>query len=383
MKRVLAISVATSIALSLSLTSASASIKPGNTCKKLAQEKVSSGVKLTCVKSGGKLTWSVGTASYEMTKLKAYNEIRSRADSGNLDNVSLVYHVSPHFPKDLKKLYTSQVEYASKLYGPLFNKKEVINVYMYTEKDEAYLRTQPILAEFLDEHLPWFQAWRKGKDQEHNLGLAAWFKESSPGVLEGHTGVLVSSKSSAKSLRKYAIQVMPHEYWHVVQDYFFRSKFEDKFQERAAKSLDGLDFYTLHFPSTFREGSANTISFAMASKTRKEYLDLYSYFIQELKSYSGLKLIATLTSTQAVEKALKKIEDRRKFAEAHEASYPLGSLLYEWVIAEYGFDAYMKIIENQMTGTSFEDNIKASLGMSVAELYKKAAPHILAAFNQR
>jgi hypothetical protein len=383
MKRVLAISVATSIALSLSLTSASASIKPGNTCKKLAQEKVSSGVKLTCVKSGGKLTWSVGTASYEMTKLKAYNEIRSRADSGNLDNVSLVYHVSPHFPKDLKKLYTSQVEYASKLYGPLFNKKEVINVYMYTEKDEAYLRTQPILAEFLDEHLPWFQAWRKGKDQEHNLGLAAWFKESSPGVLEGHTGVLVSSKSSAKSLRKYAIQVMPHEYWHVVQDYFFRSKFEDKFQERADKSLDGLDFYTLHFPSTFREGSANTISFAMASKTRKEYLDLYSYFIQELKSYSGLKLIATLTSTQAVEKALKKIEDRRKFAEAHEASYPLGSLLYEWVIAEYGFDAYMKIIENQMTGTSFEDNIKASLGMSVAELYKKAAPHILAAFNQR
>jgi hypothetical protein len=318
-----------------------------------------------------------------MTKLKAYNEIRSRADSGNLDNVSLVYHVSPHFPKDLKKLYTSQVEYASKLYGPLFNKKEVINVYMYTEKDEAYLRTQPILAEFLDEHLPWFQAWRKGKDQEHNLGLAAWFKESSPGVLEGHTGVLVSSKSSAKSLRKYAIQVMPHEYWHVVQDYFFRSKFEDKFQERADKSLDGLDFYTLHFPSTFREGSANTISFAMASKTRKEYLDLYSYFIQELKSYSGLKLIATLTSTQAVEKALKKIEDRRKFAEAHEASYPLGSLLYEWVIAEYGFDAYMKIIENQMTGTSFEDNIKASLGMSVAELYKKAAPHILAAFNQR
>jgi hypothetical protein len=383
MKRVLAISVATSIALSLSLTSASASIKPGNTCKKLAQEKVSSGVKLTCVKSGGKLTWSVGTASYEMTKLKAYNEIRSRADSGNLDNVSLVYHVSPHFPKDLKKLYTSQVEYASKLYGPLFNKKEVINVYMYTEKDEAYLRTQPILAEFLDEHLSWFQAWRKGKDQEHNLGLAAWFKESSPGVLEGHTGVLVSSKSSAKSLRKYAIQVMPHEYWHVVQDYFFRSKFEDKFQERADKSLDGLDFYTLHFPSTFREGSANTISFAMASKTRKEYLDLYSYFIQELKSYSGLKLIATLTSTQAVEKALKKIEDRRKFAEAHEASYPLGSLLYEWVIAEYGFDAYMKIIENQMTGTSFEDNIKASLGMSVAELYKKAAPHILAAFNQR
>ena len=382
MKRLLAIALAASIALSLSLTSASAAINPGSPCKKLAQEKVSSGAKLTCVKSGGKLTWSASAASYELTKLKAYNEIRSRADSGNLDNVSLVYHVSPHFPKDLKKLYISQVEYSSKLYGSLFTKKEVVNVYMYTEKDEAYLRTQPILAEFLDEHLSWFKAWRQGKDQEHNLGLAAWFKEGPPGVLEGHTGVLASSKATAKTMRKYAIQVMPHEYWHVVQDYYFKPKFEDRFQERADKSLDGLDFYTLHFPTTFREGSANTISFAMASKTKKEYLDLYSYFIQELKSYSHLKLIATLTSTQAVEKALKKIEDRRTFSEAHEASYPLGSLLYEWVIAEYGFDAYKKIIENQMTGNSFEDNIQASLGMSVAELYKKAAPHILAAFNQ-
>jgi hypothetical protein len=78
---------------------------------------------------------------------------------------------------------------------------------------------------------------------------------------------------------------------------------------------------------------------------------------------------------------LKKIEDKRKFSEAHESSYSLGSLLYEWLIAEYGFDAYKKIIENQMIGSKFEDNIKASLGMPVSELYKKAAPHILAAFS--
>ena len=84
-----------------------------------------------------------------------------------------------------------------------------------------------------------------------------------------------------------------------------------------------------------------------------------------------------------MKKALKKIEDGGTFSEAPEASYPLGSLLYEWVIAEYGFDAYKKILENQMTGETFEDNIQASLGMSVAELYKKGAPHILAAFSGR
>jgi hypothetical protein len=384
-KRAGKIALVVSIVLSLTFTSASASagIKPGTECKKLNQVTMSSGLNYICAQSGKKFIWSEQSSIYEKTKLKAYAQIRSRADSGNLKNVSLVYHISNSFPKDLKKLYISQVEYASKLYGSLFDKKEVVNIYMYTEKDEKYLRSQPILARYLDEHLPWFEAWRQGRDQEHNLGLAAWFMESPPGVLEGHAGVLASSKASAKTLGKYAIQVMPHEYWHVVQDYYFRPKFDQQWEKRSNKKLDGQDFYSLYFPTTFREGSANTISFAMASNSKKEYLDLYSYFIEEVKSQRHLKIFATLTSTQAIEKALKKIEDKRKFVEAHEASYPLGSLLYEWVIAEYGFEAYVKILENQMIGDSFEDNISASLGMSVAELYKKAAPHILAALNSR
>jgi hypothetical protein len=383
MKRALAIALAGSLFLSLNATSAAASITPGSSCKKLNQETISSGLKYICVKSGKKLIWKWATQNYEMTKLKAYAEMRSRADAGNLDNVSFVYHVSNSFPKDLKNLYISQVEYSSKLYGSLFTKKEVMNIYMYTEKDEDYLRSQQIFSQHLYEHLPWFKAWRQGRDQEHNLGLAAWYMEEPAGVIQGHAGVLASSKASTNSLRRYAIQVMPHEYWHVVQDYFFRLKFEEKFQGRADKNMDGQDFYSLYFPTTFREGSANTISFAMASKTQKDYLDLYSEFIKEKKTQSGIKIFATLTSRAAVENALKKIENRRTFSEAHEASYSLGALLYEWVIAEYGFDAYKKIVENQMIGASFEDNIKASLGMSVADLYKKAAPHILAAFSQR
>ena len=385
MKRTFALALVATLALSLPVfsTSASAAIKPGSACKQLNQMKADSGLNYICVQKGKKLTWANRTVHYEQTKLKAYSQIRAGADSGNLDNVTLVYHASSSFPKDLKKLYTSQVEYASKLYGSFFSKKEVMNIYMYTEKDEKLLKPHKILGRYLEEHIPWFEAWRQGRDQEHNLGLAAWYMETTPGVYEGHAGVLVSSEANAKSLRKYAIQVMPHEYWHVVQDYFFRSNFDALYQKRADKKMDGQDFYSMYFPTTFREGSANTISFALASNTKKEYLDLYRDFIQEKKRQTDVKIFATLTSTAAVESALKKIEDMRKFSEAHEASYSLGSLLYEWVIAEYGFDAYKKIIENQIIGRNFEDNINASLGMPVSELYKKAAPHILAAFTSR
>ena len=68
--------------------------------------------------------------------------------------------------------------------------------------------------------------------------------------------------------------------------------------------------------------------------------------------------------------------------DAHEASYSVGSLLFEWVIAEYGFESYRKIVVNQQIGKNFEDNIQASLGMTERELYEKAAPHILSAFTE-
>ena len=369
--------------------------KAGVTCTKAGTIAIVSGKKYTCIKYGKKLVWNQGTqiaktspekkySPYELTKLKAFNNIREVADKGNLGNVSLVYHVSKYFPKDLLELYKSQVEYSSKLYGSFFKKREVMNIHLYTEQDEDFLKSQDLFIRDMPDHIQWFNAWRNGRDQQHNIGLAALYMEyPSQGTWQGHAGVLVYSGATSFSLQNYAIQVMPHEYWHVVQDYYFRPQWEEYWQNSPNKSLDGQDFYSLSFPTTFREGSANTISFAIASKTPKEYLNLYSEFIREKKTQSEVKLFGTLTSTEAVEAALKKIENRRLFSEAHESSYSLGALLYEWVIAEFGFDAYRKLIENQLIGNSFEDNVKASLGISVGQMYKGAAPHILAAFNQK
>lgn len=402
MKKLLAIALTTCLLVMQSNQIVQAAATQGSSCPKLGLTSQVQGKKLTCVKIGMKLIWNSVQASkkipvpskksadsktyseYEKTKLKAYRNIRSEADLGNLDKVSLVYHVSDLFPNDLLTLYKSQVEYASKLYGSFFNKRETINIYLYTEKDEKYLDSEKLFSQDLPDHIRWFNAWRNGQDQQHNLGLAAWYMEyPSPGIWEGHAGLLVYSGANTSSLRKYAIQVMPHEYWHVVQDYYFRTKWDNYVMTSPKSSMNPEDFYAMLFPTTFREGSANTISFAMASNSEKEYLDLYRDFIQEKKNQTEIKLFSTLTSTTAVELALKKIENRRLFSEAHESSYSLGSLLYEWVIAQYGFDAFRKLIQNQLVGNSFEDNVKASLGISVDQMYKGAAPHILAAFSQK
>lgn len=393
MKKHIAALLTVFLFFSISNQTANAAVKSGASCAKVGSTSVVTGKKYTCIKSGKKLVWDKGTAAtkpttspkysaYELTKLQAYNNIREVADKGNLENVTIVYHVSKYFPKDLLDLYKSQVEYASRLYGSFYKKKEIMNIYLYTEKDQDSLKSQDLFIQGMPDFIPWFEAWRNGRDQQHNLGLVASFMEyPSKGNWEGHAGLLVYSGASTSSLQNYAIQVMPHEYWHVVQDYFVRPYWEKFWQDSANKSLDGQDFYALSFPTTFREGSANTISFAVANKTPKAYLDLYSEFIREKKTQSDVKLFGTLTSTDAIETALKKIENRRLFAEAHESSYALGALLYEWVIAEYGFEAYRKLIVNQLIGNSYEENVQASLGISVAQMYKGAAPHILAAFS--
>ena len=41
----------------------------------------------------------------------------------------------------------------------------------------------------------------------------------------------------------------------------------------------------------------------------------------------------------------------------------------------------LKLLQNQLTGASFDDNLKISVGISKDQLYSKAAGHILAAFT--
>ena len=392
----------------LVIPSSSGAVKAGTTCKKAGLQTVDSGRKYTCIKQGKKFVWNKGVvvkaapaanpspsatpsatssatpsptptptptktfSPYELTKIKAYENIRAEAEKDGSKNINLVYHISDNVPQELRDLYKIQAIYSSKLYGTFFTQLETMNIYVYTEKDQEFLKNSdfPRMQSVVSDLNRWFVEWESGRGQEHVLGGPAWFHEQNS-KFEGHAGVFVYSKSSKATHRKYAIQVLPHEYFHVVQDYFIK---------RNPKWTDQQSWDTLFAP-IFREGSANTISFALSNDTKVSYLELYAQFIDEKKRDSSVRLFSTLTSKEAVVKALNSMRTRATSVDAHESSYSVGSLLFEWVIAEYGFDAYRKIVVNQQIGNNFGDNIQASLGISEAELYEKAAPHILAAFN--
>lgn len=381
MKKIFLVCCVLLVAQLLSDETANAAAKIGSPCTVAGKITIVSGEQLICLKNGKKLLWvrmnskspkSLELSQYEAVKIKAYENIRKAANAGSSENIHLIFHISESFPPSLRELYTNQYEYAAKLYGTFFIKPEIVHIYMYTEKDSQKIKDDPNLNFNYSDFLPWFRDWESGIHREQNIGLASFYLERN-GVWQGFAGSAVYSGSTANSLKPYSVQVQQHEFFHVVQDYYMQ-------YGRGTKFNDQNSYDTL-FPPTFREGSANTISFALASDNFSNYLSLYHNFLAEKKVQKEMPIFSSITSEKTVVEALNSIEFITNNSQAHEASYALGQLLYEYVIAQYGFDAYRRIIINQLTVNNFSQNIQKSIGITKDELYQQSASHILRAFS--
>ena len=338
-----------------------------------------SGQKSSCLIVNGSPVWfsykkraEDKLTAYEKTKLKAYKEIKNAAAGKSIKNIELKYVISKHLPAQLRTEYIRQTEQASKLYDQFFTRPVVVNNYFQTEKDAAFIKSHPVLKRDFNSFTRWFESWPKGKETEHTVGLAAWFFKSG-GKSEGHTGVLTASNGSIAKLRLYSHQVVAHEYFHVVQDFYKQSRDEIGYED--------MNEYDTYYPPIFREGSANTIATAISLDSFEDYLLFYQIFLSQNKGIYAPKIFSRINNLPNTISLLKDIQLRQTLdSENHEVSYSVGALVFEWVIAEYGFAGYKKLIENQLIGTSFADNLKASLGLSLDQLYKASAPHVLAGF---
>ena len=365
------------LVLALIATSLTPALAAAPECLFGGQIRVISGQKSACQVVNGEAIWfsykkraESKLTQYEKTKLKAYNQIRNAAVGKTVKNIELKYVISKQLPAQLRTEYIRQTEQASKLYDQFFTRPVVVNNYFQTEKDAQFIKNHPVLKRDVQSFQRWYDSWPKGKETEHTVGLAAWFFKSG-GKSEGHTGVLTSSNGSIAKLRLYSHQVVAHEYFHVVQDFYKQSQDEIGY--------DGIKAYAKYYPPIFREGSANTIATAISMDSFEDYLLFYQLFLSQNKGIYAPKIFSRINNLPNTISLLKEIEFN-ELPESHEASYSVGALVFEWLIAEYGFAGYKKLIENQLIGESFADNLKASLGLTLDQLYKAAAPHVLAGF---
>jgi hypothetical protein len=424
------------IALALILVpiNAIAAVKAGDTCKKAGTTATANGKKYTCIKNGKKLIWNKGVAiavpkptstatptstaspstnstpvpskdfnrgyirngqfvyrvvngvlerriydsndyasidtrqesEFDAIRVKAYKEMRSLLSVSGHPRINIQYSITDNYPKAHSEAIKLGVIFAAERINALVDENFKTSVVLVTEKDKEYVRTNlgklsrqdevgGTLAN-LDRYVSNTQAVGSG---------SAGFNRRGEGFMGG---TYVGTFPSYLDIDFLWPEIATHEMTHVLQ-MFYISKREYNSEEAWLKVA----------PVHFTEGSANTIGHAWAVQNLGWYSDESDYTIK--RYMSGFRGNNKMQTEAEVLEMLEKTISRAD-SQYSEMAYPVGQVLWEYIIGTYGFDSYMKFLKNISVLPSYEDNLKAVTGLSKNELYKNAAPYMISTWKR-
>jgi hypothetical protein len=421
MTRLVKVLMCLSLFASIFSSPANAAVKAGGPCKTQGEKSTAAGFKYTCSKSGTKLIWRKGervTASkptpspkpslvkvddsisiprgityryvngalerqahlsgkffttdsrdvstFDPIRVKAYEEIRAKVTGAAHPNLIFNWDVKADFPSELANYSKDYVKVAASFWGWVFKEPLTVPAQLVTEQDLEWQKKQELTFSDTVEILTLFKT-PGFKQQKAWMGGGAhyWYQNSRDYSL---LNFQAPSYATTSNMNSNWVMVPAHEVTHIIQDYY-----------RKGIIQSDKNSYDLRTNATFQEGTATLFGYALSMKNLGWYSDgLDEYLYGNFKYDKYWKPVNTVKDVVNI---LEETEMRTNNS-THQSSYPIGAMLYEWVIAKYGFDSYIKILENLPKYTNFSDTLKASLGISKNELYQNAAPYILGAFSR-
>ncbi len=400
--------LALAVALAMTLTSPlyAAAPKAGAKCTKKSATATSGGKLFTCIQSGKKLVWNKGVAIKKPMPVasptpttsptpinkptptitptptatplvinplakQAFDIIQSaKRENGNL---ILTYEIQNFVPSDIAETVRRNTESAVRIYSVFVESTRQVIIHIYTEKDLPNMSGRDMFKNRSD--LQFFTDWW-GKDLSVvnsafgypgsylKEGCSAGGQASCAGKA-GHAGVAYPSRATSKTLDAFNLSVVPHEFFHVIQD-IYRYKGEPAY----FVTEESKDF---SMPSLFREGGA-TFMQMVASHDELNQSEAVFKIAKEwmLKEYSGE--ITALVTPEDLVTLLVKLEN----GDRSPRSYALGAAFHEWLLVNHGLDKFIALTKSHVIGKSFKVLFAETYGMSLVEAYGKAAPHILA-----
>ena len=408
------------IAIIAAPNSAMAAVKAGDTCKKVGTTATSNGKKYTCIKNGKKLLWNKGVSiskptptptplpvnvnnrgyvrsgqfvyrinngnlerriydsveytsrdtrsesEFDPIRVKAYKELRNLNFVSGHPRIDLQFSIAENYPKAHADAVRIGVAYAAERINLLVDESFKTSVVLVTEKDKEYVKTN--LAKLtrpeevggtlanLDRYVSNNQAVGSG---------SAGFNRLGPGF---KGGTYVGTFPSYLGIDYLWPEIATHEMTHVLQ-MFFISKRDYNSEEAWLKVA----------PVHFTEGSANTIGHAWAVQHLGWYSDESDYTIK--RYMSGFRGSNKMQTEADIFDMLEKTISWNN-PQYSEMAYPVGQVLWEYIIGTYGFDAYMKFLKNVPVLSSYEENLMAVTGKSKNDLYKDAAPYIISTWKR-
>jgi len=309
-------------------------------------------------------------SSFDPIRVAAFNAIHALPVATGHADVQINYVIESSYPAGLASALKSEVESTLSSYDSLFKNPIKLNVIMMTEQDIPTAQT--ILENYMSPSDAKFEAdtfLSRYTKMDYNSGGGTgggnvWYYQKPDGTTEYYAFFHNWSKAPITSLWP---EIASHELTHAVQATYFKSIMYQQGDVQAD-----------YLPRNFLEGSANTIGMAQSVTKVGWFSDEANLGIRICKA--GTCASVPMKTAANVVTALKGTEDSTSNSYSQDMQYPLGELLYEWIIGTYGMDGYHKILVNLQTMKA-DQNYQASIGLSKDQLYAAAAPWILKMWN--
>ncbi len=401
-----------------------AAVKAGDACKKAGSTATLNGKKFTCVKSGKKLVWNKGVltakpspttvsspttspstdlnrgfvrsgqfvyrivdgvlqrrifnsteysaidtrkeSEFDPVRVKAYKELRSLKSVNGHPGIEILYSITENYPKAHSDAIKLGVKYAAERLSLLVDEDFKVSVVLVTEKDREFVKSNLGRLSRPEEVDGTLSNLNRYVSNNQAVGSgSAGFNRFGPGF---KGGTYVGTFPSYLGVDYLWPEIATHEMTHVLQ-IFYMSK----------RDYNSEDAWLKVAPVHFTEGSANTIGHAWAVQNLGWYSDESDYTIKRYMSgFRGTNKMQT--ESEVLEMLEKTISwSNPQYAEM---AYPVGQVLWEYIIGVYGFDSYVKFLKNLPKLSSYEENLEAVTGLSKEQLYKNAAPYIISTWKR-
>lgn len=303
---------------------------------------------------------------FDPIRVKAYTNFREFLNKHNSENLELAIVVRPDVPKEIADYGIQQVQGAARFWGDRFPKGTKLDVLFASEKDDEYMESKG--REFVTT-LDNFNRLKQIDPQFGNSWIMGEVRSSrSENRFTSKLILATTSFASTDRMDHGWIQVPAHETFHVLFDYYM-----------SQKPVQSEGEYLRRAPQYFIEGGANYFGYSYAMDNLGWYSDGLDVSLSlTWKSLGMWKVIKTESDVMDLLKATEGNTPQQAF----EASYAIGAIFAEWIVAEYGFQSFMTILKNLATSNSFDENLKNSIGLNKEESYQKAAPYILSIFKR-
>jgi hypothetical protein len=305
--------------------------------------------------------------SFDPTRAQAFTAIKAfgkRQKSPSIEIEWLITkNVQPSLVKMYKKLNLDSLTYwQSHLVNPL-----PYRIVVGTEKDRAEFKT--ILSESQNgpNSLPmingFFDRYASLKDYEklRPVGGGTPVKDTLIPSKKDVYQILYHVGSFTTDQKVFAT-TPAHEITHVLQTH-------------RSNSIG----YDNNMPPTLWEGSAVLFGAGIPMSNVAWYSDELDHQLMRFVS-NFAKKVPMKSESDAVNLLI--TAEKTNSEISVEAGYYVGAILFEWLIAKYGVEKYLDLLDATATAPSFNDAMTKTYGLGKDEMYKKAAPYVLTNYQR-